>query len=644
VIRRSDLDKLGDATTRAPDGRTGLGLVVGALGVVFGDIGTSPLYALQECLGGRHGVAATPDNVFGVTSLIVWALTFVVTIKYLVFLMRADNRGEGGIMALLALVPQRLRRNRLGRLSAVPLLVIAGAALLYGDGVITPAISVLSAIEGLEVASTVFKPYVVPLTVGILAALFAVQARGTGRIGRLFGPIMILWFATMAVLGARAIVNVPPNVPSILAALSPIHGVRFFADHGFEGARILGSVVLAVTGAEALYADMGHFGRRPIRIAWLALAYPALVLCYLGQAATVLENPAAAARPFFALVPSGGWTVALVALAAPATIIASQALISGVFSLTHQAIQMGYFPRLTVRHTGHAAGEIYLPLVNWTLAGACIALVLIFQASGRLASAYGLAVSGTMLVTSIVFYVVIRHAWGWSLLKAGSLLFLFASVDLAFVLANGLKFLDGGYLPFAIGLVVAVAMASWRIGRSLASARAIATSRPVDAFLSQLPQLIPQRLPGTCVCMASSAEGVPDVLVVAVERLRALHQSVVLLTVTTEQVPMVIEPERVSVRPLGQGLYRANVSYGFRESPNIPAVLDEVLRKAGLDARPGEVQYLVGRKTIVPGPYGRMNRILEGIFAFLARNARNPTDYFNLPVGQVVEVGTRLDL
>ena len=607
---------------------------------MFGDIGTSPLYALQECLSGPHGVAPTPDNVLGVTSLIIWAVTFVVTVKYLAFLMRADNRGEGGIMALLALVPRRLRGRDPGRLSTVALLVIAGAALLYGDGVITPAISVLSAIEGLKVASPVFEPYVVPLTVAILAGLFALQGHGTGRIGRLFGPVMILWFATIALLGVRAIVQ----APGILRALSPTYAVGFFAQHGVAGAGILGSVVLAVTGGEALYADMGHFGRRPIRVAWLALVYPALILCYLGQAATLLGNPAAAVRPFFALVPSAGWTMALVALAAPATIIASQALISGVFSLTHQAIQMGYFPRLTVRHTGHAVGEIYVPLINWTMAGACIALVVFFQASSRLAAAYGLAVSGTMLVTSIVFYLVVRHTWRWSLLRAGGLLVLFASVDLAFVLANGLKFLDGGYLPFAIGIVVAVMMASWRIGRGLVAVRTAATSRPVDGFLARLPKVAPQRLPGTSVCMTSWAEGIPEVLVIAVERLRVLHQAVVLLTVETEQVPVVDESERLSVEPLGQGLYRATLTYGFRESPNVHAMLGPILRRAGLPPNHGKVEYLVGRKTIVAGPRGRMNRFLEGIFAFLARNARNPIDYFSLPVGQVVEVGTRLDL
>jgi KUP system potassium uptake protein len=618
----------------------GLALVVGAVGVVFGDIGTSPLYALQECLHGPHGVAPTRENVLGVTSLIIWAVTFVVTIKYLVFLMRADNRGEGGIMALLALVPKRLRSHKPGRISAIALLVIGGAALLYGDGVITPAISVLSAIEGLEVASPIFGPYVVPLTVAILAGLFALQAHGTGRIGRLFGPVMIVWFTTIAVLGVRAIAG----DPAVLLALSPTHAVRFFADHGLGGARILGSVVLAVTGGEALYADMGHFGRRPIRTAWLALVYPALLLCYLGQAAVVLGNPAVAARPFFGLVPSAGWTIALVALAAPATIIASQALISGVFSLTHQAIQMGFFPRLTVRHTGEEAGEIYVPVINWTLAVACIALVLIFQASGRLAAAYGLAVSGTMLVTSIVYFLVLRYAWSWSLPRAGGLLILFASVDLAFLLANALKFVDGGYLPFAIGVVVAVIMISWRIGRSLVAAHTAATSRPVDAFLSRLPDLIRQRLPGTSVCMTSWAEGIPEVLVLAVERLRALREAVVILTVETEQIPVVGAADRVSVRSLGQGLHQATVSYGFRESPNVPAVLKQVLSRAGLAVRPDEVEYLIGRKAIVPGPRGQMNRFLEQIFAFLARNASNPTDYYNLPVGQVVELGTRLDL
>ena len=399
------------AAARSPVGPGRAALILGAIGVVFGDIGTSPLYTLQECLHSRHGVAPRPENVLGVVSLIVWSVTMVVTVKYLGFMMRADNKGEGGIMALLALALPKASPARVGHVGWVATIAVLGAALLYGDGIITPAISVLSAVEGLQVATDAFRPYIVPLTVAILVALFFVQRRGTGKIGKLFGPVMVTWFVTIGTLGLYHVVR----QPTILGALSPYHGVRFFLDNGVSGFRVLGGVVLAVTGGEALYADMGQFGRRPIRRAWLGLIYPALLLCYLGQGAALLTDPSGAERPFYALIPRGPWIYPAVVLASAATVIASQALISGVFSITHQAIRLGYFPEVAVRHTsGQAEGQTYVPLLNWSLALACIGLVVIFRQSSGLAAAYGLAVSGTMAITSIVYYKVVRHAWNWS--------------------------------------------------------------------------------------------------------------------------------------------------------------------------------------------------------------------------------------
>jgi KUP system potassium uptake protein len=624
-----------------PDRGVGAALVLGAIGVVFGDIGTSPLYTLQECLNDHHGAPATPANVFGVVSLIVWSLTMVVTVKYLAFLMRADNEGEGGIMALLALVPARISRAPVGRVGLVAGLVVVGAALLFGDGIITPAISVLSAMEGLEIATPLLKPYIVPLTVVILAGLFAVQRRGTGGIGRLFGPVMVAWFLTIAALG---LVHLARR-PEILGALSPHHGARFFAANGFRGFRVLGGVVLAVTGGEALYADMGHFGRRPIRVAWLALIYPALVLCYLGQGAAILGDPAGAAQPFYALIPRGPWIVPAVILASAATVIASQALISGVFSLTHQAMRLGYFPRVQVLHTsGEAEGQIYLPLLNWGLAAACIGLVLAFRESSKLAAAFGLAVSGTMAITSIVYYVVTRHAWGWSRARSLTILIVFLSFDIPFLLANGLKFFDGGYVPFLVGLVFVAVMVSWRIGRGYLGEVLAAQSPPLEAFLADLPARLTARLPGVAVVMSAQATGIPSVLERLVRRFGVLHERVVLVTIVTEHVPQVAEAQRVTVAPVGAGIARALVRFGFMEVPRVPDAVAEALRRLGVPEGAGPPLYILGRETVVVGAEGRMGRITETIFALLTRNARTVTDDFAIPLEQVVELGTQVDL
>jgi len=614
-------------------------LVLGATGIVFGDIGTSPLYTLQECLHSRHGAAPSPANVFGVVSLVIWSLTLVVTVKYLACLMRADNHGEGGIMALLALVPDRVRR--VGRVGPIAALVVVGASLLFGDGIITPAISVLAAMEGLEVATVALKPYVVPLTVGILVGLFALQRRGTGTIGRLFGPVMVLWFVTIAVLGVVHILR----RPGILGAVSPHHAWNFFAENGWVGFRVLGGVVLAVTGGEALYADMGHFGRRPIRIAWLGLIYPALILCYLGQGAAVLGDQAGVARPFYALIPPGPWIYAAVALACAATVIASQALISGVFSLVHQGMRLGYFPRVLVKHTsGKTEGQIYLPLINSGLGVACIALVLAFRESAGLAAAYGLAVSGTMAITSVVFYVVTRQAWGWSRLKAGLVLGLFLAVDIPFLAANCLKFLDGGYLPFLVGLGFAWVMVSWRVGRDYLGELVGAQSLTEKRFLASLPERLVKRIPGTLIVMSAQSSGVPAVLERLVKRFRVMHERVVVVTVVTEHVPFVPRERRVSTESLGEGIWRVQLHYGFMQVPRVPWALAEALAELGMPEEQRRATYLIGRETLVVTKRGRMGRLTEPMFAFLSRNARSVTDDFSIPVEQVVELGIQADL
>ncbi len=616
-------------------------LVLGAIGVVFGDIGTSPLYTIQECLHGTHGVPASRDNVFGVVSLIVWSVTVVVTIKYLAFLMRADNQGEGGIMALLALVPAPVRRARVGSVGALAGLVVIGAALLYGDGIITPAISVLSAMEGLEIATPLLKPYVVPFTVAILAGLFLVQRRGTGGIGRAFGPVMIVWFGTIAALGAVHIAR----RPEILGALSPHHGARFFVQNGFRGFRVLGGVVLSVTGGEALYADMGHFGRKPIRIAWLGLIYPALLLCYLGEGSALLGDPEGAAQPFYSLVPRGFWIFPAVALASAATVIASQALISGVFSLTHQAMRLGYFPRVRVMHTsGESEGQIYVPLLNWALAIACIALVIGFGESSRLAAAFGLAVSGTMAITSIVFYVVTRRTWGWSQLRALAVLVLFLSFDVPFLVANALKFWDGGYIPFVVGLGFALAMVSWYIGRSYLGQVLAAQSPPAEAFLAGLGSRCFQRIPGVAIVMSAQSAGIPSVLERLVRRFGVLHERVMIVTVITERAPVVAEAERVAVEQVGAGIARAVVRFGFMEVPRVPRAVETALARLDVPKSAGKPLYILGRETVVVGGAGRMGWLTERIFALLSRNARSVTDDFAIPLEQVVELGTQVDL
>ena len=600
-------------------------LALAALGIVFGDIGTSPLYALKECFNGHSGVPPTPENVLGVLSLVFWSLVSVVTVKYLGFIMKADNRGEGGIFALLALIPNAPGRSR----TAVVLLALFGAALLYGDGVITPAISVLSAVEGLELAGGGHPP-VVPLTVVILVVMFLVQRRGTAGIGRIFGPVMLAWFLVIAALGAAQVVD----RPGVLAALNPAFAVKFFLHHGWHGFLVLGAVVLCITGGEALYADMGHFGNRPIRASWYGLVFPALLL----------DNPGAAAQPFYGLVPAG-YLYPMVALATLATVIASQALISGAFSLTRQAVQLGYSPRVTIVHTsGEQEGQIYIPEVNWALMVACLWLVVSFQESSRLASAYGIAVTGTMSITSVVYYVVVTKNWGWPAGRAAVLVALFLVFDLAFFGANLLKFFDGGWFPMAVAAVIFTLMTTWFTGRKLLSERFQKQAMPLELFLDDVKGNPPPRVPGTAVFMAASAHGTPPVLLHHLKHNKVLHEQVVLLSVAVAEQPTVPPQERVLVEELGAGFFRVVGRYGFMQTPSVPEVM-AAARKEGLRAETNTTSFYLGRETLLPSSKGGgMARWRKTLFFFMSRNARAATDYFQIPPGRVVELGMQLDL
>jgi KUP system potassium uptake protein len=628
-----------DASPHVPHG--GLPAVaLAALGIVFGDIGTSPLYTLSLCVHGEHGAGTTIPGVLGVLSLIFWSLTMVVTVKYLLFIMRADNHGEGGILALLALLPARRERED-HNVSTLTLLVLVGAALLYGDGVITPAISVLSAVEGLGVATTDLQPYVVPLTCVILFALFVIQRHGTAGIGRLFGPVMVLWFVTIGVLGAIQVAR----APGVLAALSPQYAAEYLTTNGLRGPAILGAVVLAVTGGEALYADMGHFGARPIRLAWLALVFPALVLSYFGQGALILSG-GDVGNPFFAQVPQGPLTFALVGLSTAATVIASQALISGVFSLTQQATQLGMFPRVAVRHTSeHAEGQIYLPEINWALAIACVALVLGFRSSDKLAAAYGIAVSGTMGITSICYYQVARQTWGWPVAKAAPVLALFLMFDVPFFAANLIKFVDGGYVPIGIAAVVCALMLIWNRGRRLLAERNQELSMPEDKFIDGLDQRLLARLPETTVFLAGPTEGIPRPMNQYASHLRVLGEKVVVVTVHSEHVPVVSEADRVEIVPLdaAHGVYRVVGHVGFMEELDVPALLSAAA-KTGLPIDLDHVSYVVARETLLATSAGKMGAVTESIYSFMLRNSPSASDYFCLPPDQVIELGTRVDL
>ena len=614
-----------------------LPITLTAIGVVYGDIGTSPLYALRECFFGSHSVPATGENVLGVLSLIIYSLVLVISIKYIAIVMRADNQGEGGILALTALLPPASSGTR-----GLPLLValgIFGAALLYGDGMITPAITVLGAVEGLKVATPLFEPYVVPAAVAILIAVFAIQRHGTHRVGRLFGPIMVAWFIVIAVLGVAS----TAQHPIVLTAVDPRHAVYFFREHGWHGFAVLGAVFLVVTGGEALYADMGHFGKRPIRFAWFALVLPALLLNYFGQGALLIANPAAAEQPFFLLAPD--WALLpLVGLATAAAVIASQALISGAFSLTQQAIQLGYCPRLDIEHTSHhEMGQVYVPQVNWALMVSTIVIVIGFGSSSALAAAYGIAVTLTMVITAVLLQVVATERWGWPPIVASAVTGVFLIIDLAFFGANVLKIAHGGWLPLVIGWLIFTFMTTWKTGRQIVAARLTARALPIEEFLATVEETRPTRVPGTAVFMTAQPHGTPPALAHNLRYNKVLHQHVVTLMVTTQPVPHVPPNEQVAVKPLGHGVFDVVVRYGFMEDPNVPDAITRAVER-GLELDDTDVTYFLGRETLIVTKAPGMAAWRERLFVLMARNAVRATSFFRLPPERVVELGVQVEI
>ncbi|MCC6766772.1 MAG: potassium transporter Kup [Deltaproteobacteria bacterium] len=629
--------------------RHGTGVLVlglAALGVVYGDLGTSPLYAIKECFGIEHGLHPSHANVLGILSLVFWSLLIVVVVKYLTFIMRADNRGEGGILALLALLrPADQPRSHLITLG------LFGAALLYGDGVITPAISVLSAVEGLEVGAPSLEPFVVPITVLILAALFFVQRRGTANVGAVFGPVTLVWFISIAAAGAPWIAR----EPGVLLALDPRHAATFLFAHGYHGFLVLGAVVLCITGGEALYADMGHFGRQPIRAAWYTVVLPALLLNYLGQGALLIHScdgpegtaaavcRAAVERPFYELVPSM-LLYPMVLIATVATVVASQALISGAFSLTQQAVQLGFIPRVQIVHTSATTeGQIFVPSVNGALALACIAVVMVAGSSSKLAAAYGIAVTGTMAVTSVLFYAVAHTHWGWSRLRAGSLVALFLTVDLAFFGANLAKIFHGGWFPMVAALGVFSIMTTWRMGARWRYRELSKVRIKFEDFFTSMKLQPPARVKGTAVFMTQDAEGTPMALLHQLKHNQVLHEQVVLLTIVTLNEPTVPDDQRVQVAQLHAGFWRVIARYGFMETPNVPEVMT-LAAGQGLAIYRGRTSYFLGRETFIATGRSNMPRWRRVLFAFLAKNARSPTEFFGIPANEVVELGAQIEI
>lgn len=613
-------------------------LTLAALGVVYGDIGTSPLYAVKEVFAGNHPIPVTMANIYGSLSLFFWALIIVVSIKYVTFIMRADNRGEGGIMALIALALHTAQEKpRQARL--IMIFGVLGAAMFYGDGMVTPAISVLSAVEGLEIVTPAFKPVVIPITMIVLFGLFFVQRNGTAKVGTFFGPIMMLWFGSLAVLGIH---NVFAH-PAILMAINPYYGVEFLLENKAMSLVAMGNVVLAVTGAEALYADMGHFGRKPISRAWFSFVLPALVLNYFGQGALILADPEAAKNPFFLSAPE--WAlVPLVVLATLATVIASQAVISGAFSVTRQAMQLGFVPRMEVQHTSEKEqGQIYLPAVNWGLMVAVMILVLGFKSSNNLAAAYGIAVTGDMVITSILASVVVAKVWKWGWLKAGLLFACFLSVELIFLAANVLKIPDGGWFPLVAGMVIFILMMTWKRGRQLLSERLKGERLELSMFLDSLGSSMPTRVAGTAVFLNADPRGVPHALLHNLMHNKVLHERVVLLSVQFFDVPFVPDIDRVEVRPLKENFWSVIIQYGFKDEPDVPAALD-LCANAGLAFSALETSYFIGRETLIPRLGSEMAFWREKIFIAMFRNAGSATAFFKIPSNRVVELGTQVVL
>jgi KUP system potassium uptake protein len=632
-----------------PQGKALAMLSLGALGVVFGDIGTSPLYAIKECFLPEHNLPLTHDNVLGILSLIFWSLTFVISFKYITILLRADNRGEGGIMALLTLI--RPPGEAKGRRRALLLLGLFGAALLYGDGVITPAISVLGALEGISIATPAFERFIVPLAVGFLVALFLFQKRGTAGVGRIFGPIMILWFGAILVFGVLGILR----APSVLQAVNPLYAVNFFVRDRLVGFLILGSVVLVFTGGEALYADMGHFGSRPIRRMWFTVAMPALLLNYFGQGALLLSDPTAVDNPFYRLVPSY-LLFPMVFVSLAAAVVASQAVISGAFSLTRQAVQLGYTPRVTVVHTSHhEVGQIYVPEVNQALMIACIALVIGFRSTTGLAGAYGIAVTGAMLIDTLLFATAARTHLRWSIWRVVPLVSLFVFVDFSFFTANLVKIPHGGWFPLVVAALIFILMTTWKRGRYILTTTMRENSLPLDLFIQDLARRAPTRVPGTAVFMTSDVSIAPAVLLHHLKHNKVLHERVLLMSVVTREIPQVPESERIELQRLGEGLYTLVAAYGFMESPNVPAILTR-LEPLGLQVKPMETTFYLGRETLIPTPASLPKRSAlrakglwmalwrKKLFVVMTNNSRSATAFFHLPANRVVELGAQVQI
>jgi KUP system potassium uptake protein len=615
-----------------------LPLAIGAIGVVYGDIGTSPLYTLRLCFRADGPLALTPDHIVGILSLIFWSVTTVVTLKYATIIMRADNQGQGGILALMALALQKPGSKR--RLAVLLMLGVAGAALFYGDGIITPAISVLSAVEGLKIATPLFQPYIVPITAVIVVVLFSVQRRGTASVGALFGPIVCVWFVVLAVLGLVQILR----EPSVLRALSPHYAIGLFVEKPVATFVILGAVVLAVTGAEALYADMGHFGRRPIRLSWLYLVFPALMLNYFGQGALLIAEPAAIDNPFFRLIPHWG-LYPLVVLSTMATIIASQAVISGAYSLTRQAVQLGLCPRMEIRHTSESEmGQIYIPQVNWMLLVGILILIFGFKSSDNLASAYGIAVTGTMTIDTIMAFVVVRAHWGWSLPKAAAVFGGLLVIDLLFVSSNLLKIVEGGWFPLAIGAATFWVLSTWQRGRKILVTQLRDMAVPLEGFLARVTNKHPVRVPGTAVFLTADSNNVPFCMLHNLKHNKVLHQRVILLSVTTESIPIVQERDRTSIDDLGKGFYRMIARYGFAESPNVPRVLAAAAERMGFAFNMMDISFFLGREKLVASKRPHMSGLRERLFIWLQRNAVSATDFFRIPSNRVVELGAQVEV
>jgi KUP system potassium uptake protein len=637
-LQTSPTDGIGGHPHTAPTGRYLALLSLTALGVVYGDIGTSVLYAMRESF---HFYELTPnrDNVLGVLSLIFWSLILVISLKYAVFVLRADNRGEGGILALTALVTPVGAMHSGGRRTLI-MLGLFGTALLYGDGMITPVISVLGAVEGLEVATPFFQPYIVPITVAILVVLFGVQSRGTTGIGKVFGPITLAWFLTISVLGIRWILR----EPGVLAAVNPSRAVEFFAINGGHGFLVLGSVFLVVTGGEALYADMGHFGRRPIRLAWYTIVLPALLLNYFGQGALLILQPEAVENPFFRMGPA--WFIyPQVVIATLAAIIASQALISGAYSLTMQAVQLGYLPRVQIDHTSaHQRGQIYIPSINWILLASCIGLVFGFRSSSAIAAAYGVAVTTTMVVTVLLLAVVARERWGWNPLTVGLFSAVFLMIDLAFWGANIIKVPHGGWFPLVVGAAVFTLMTTWKTGRRILADRLRKSALPRELFLQEIASDPPLRVGGTAVFMYSNPVGTPPALLHSLKHYNVLHERLVFLSVDTAEVPYLREDERIRVETIGPGMLQVLLRHGFMEDVDVPEALRSI-RYEGFDFRPMQTSYYLGRETLIATRRRRgMALWREHLFSIMSRNARSASSFYHLPPNRVVELGAQIEL